>query len=152
MKNIILLTIIFAVSCQNQPSKVSEQNSSKSELKTTSNNWIQLFDGKTFSGWHQYNKSEMSPGWTIEEGAMKFSPEGKSDGRGHNIVTDNEYTNFELSIEWKISEGGNSGIFWGVKEDPKYFEAYQTGPEIQVLDNERHPDAKENPKYHQAGA
>lgn len=153
MKNIVLLAIILAVSCQNQPSKkVSEQNSSKSELKTTSNNWIQLFDGKTFSGWHQYNKSEMSPAWTIEEGAMKFSPEGESYGRGHNIVTDNEYTNFELSIEWKISEGGNSGIFWGVKEDPKYFEAYQTGPEIQVLDNERHPDAKENPKYHQAGA
>ena len=75
MKNIILLTIIFAVSCQNQPSKVSEQNSSKSELKTTSNNWIQLFDGKTFSGWHQYNKSEMSPSWTIEECTMNFSPE-----------------------------------------------------------------------------
>ena len=137
MKNIVLLAIIFAVSCQNQPSKkVSEQNSLKSELKTTSNNWIQLFDGKTFSGWHQYNKSKMSPAWTIEEGAMKFSPEVESYGRGHNIVTDNEYTNFELSIEWKISEGGNSGIFWGVKEDPKYFEAYQTGPEIQVLDNE----------------
>ena len=53
---------------------------------------------------------------------------------------------------WKISEGGNSGIFWGVFEDPKFSEAYLTGPEIQVLDNERHPDANVNGKLHQAGA
>jgi len=55
-------------------------------------------------------------------------------------------------LEWKIAEGGNSGIFWGVHEDSKFGEVYQTGPEIQVLDNERHPDAKVNGKLHQAGA
>ena len=80
---------------------------------------------------------------------MKFTPD--EDG-GKNIVTKDEYTNFKLSLEWKISEGGNSGIFWSVYEDSAYNEAYQTGPEIQVLDNERHPDAQANPKFHQAGA
>ena len=54
-------------------------------------------------------------------------------------------------MDWKISEGGNSGIFWGVNEDPKLSEAYQTGPEIQILDNEKHPDAKAGTS-HRAGA
>jgi len=70
----------------------------------------------------------------------------------HDIVTDKIYKNFELSIEWNISEGGNSGIFWGVQEGELHNKPYATGPEIQVLDNERHPDAKANPKFHQAGA
>lgn len=154
MKNIILLTGIFILACQDQPKKkITEENSTKTEFnESTKANWINLFDGKTFNGWHQYNKTEMSPAWSVEDGAMVFTPNGKKYGGGHNIVTDDDYTNFELSLEWKISEGGNSGIFWGVKEDPKYFEAYQTGPEVQVLDNDRHPDAKANPKYHQAGA
>jgi hypothetical protein len=56
-----------------------------------------------------------------------------------------------LSLECKISEGGNSGIFWGIKEDEKYSQPYETGPEIQVLDNEKHPDAK-NGTTHQAGS
>ena len=57
-----------------------------------------------------------------------------------------------LSLEWKIAEGGNSGIFWGVYEDPKFSEAYQTGPEIQVLDDERHPDAKQGNGTHVSGS
>ncbi len=80
---------------------------------------------------------------------MAFTP-GKEGGK--NIITKDKYTNFILSLEWKISERGNSGVFWGIFEDEAFPEAYQTGPEIQVLDNERHPDANANPKYHQAGA
>jgi|TARA_B110000444_G_scaffold261441_1_gene313648 hypothetical protein len=154
MKNIILLTGIFILSCQDQPKKkTTGEYSVKTEFsESNSTNWVNIFDGKTFKGWHQFNKTEMSPAWTIDDGAMVFNPIEENKSTGHNIVTDAEYTNFELSIEWKISEGGNSGIFWGVKEDLKYNEAYITGPEIQVLDNERHPDAKNNPKYHQAGA
>ena len=57
----------------------------------------------------------MSAAWTIKDGAMVL-PDGTGKGKGNDIVTDNEFTNFELSIEWKIVEGGNSGIFWGVKE------------------------------------
>lgn len=116
--------------------------------------WVSLFNGENFDGWHRYNHSEMSPAWSVEDGAMKFNPkEARTYGDGgHNIVTDQEFTNFELSIEWKISKKGNSGIFWGVRESKAYGEPYLTGPEIQVLDNDGHPDAKINPKYHQAGA
>ncbi len=111
--------------------------------------WETLFDGTSYDNWKGYLNEGMYPEWTIEDGAMAFTP-GKEGGK--NIITKNTYTDFELSLEWKISEGGNSGIFWSVFEDPKFKEAYQTGPEIQVLDNERHPDAKANPKFHQAGA
>src|SRR5690606_3501297 len=67
------------------------------------------------------------------------------------IITKEKFTNFELSLDWKISEGGNSGIMWGVQEGEKFNEPYLTGPEIQVLDNQKHPDAKNGPKR-QAGA
>ena len=111
--------------------------------------WIYLFDGTNFDKWRGYLSEGMYPEWTIEDGAMVFTPSGEG---GKNIITKDTFTDFELSLEWKISEGGNSGFFWSVYEDPKYKEAYQTGPEIQILDNERHPDALANPKYHQAGA
>ena len=97
----------------------------------------------------------MYPEWTIEDGAMVFTPpEGSKigDGSGKNIITKGEYTDFVLSLEWKIVEGGNSGIFWSVFEDSKLSEAYQTGPEIQVLDNAKHPDSFVPGGTHKAGS
>ncbi|GAB1307846.1 DUF1080 domain-containing protein [Urechidicola sp. KH5] len=111
--------------------------------------WITLFDGSNFDQWKGYLHDGMHPEWSIDGNAMKFTPGEKG---GKNIITKEKFKSFVLSLEWKISEAGNSGIFWGVFEDEKYPEAYQTGPEIQVLDNELHPDAKANPKFHQAGA
>ena len=70
----------------------------------------------------------------------------------HALVTDKIFKSFQLSIEWNISEGGNSGIFWGVQEGENLSKPYLTAPEIQIIDNERHPDAKDKPKFHQAGA
>ena len=114
--------------------------------------WEVLFDGSSFDAWKGYMSDEVSDAWKLENGAMVFyPPEDKSKGEQHNIVTKKEYNSFILSLEWKISKGGNSGIFWGVKEDPKYREPYETGPEIQVLDNKAHPDAGRG-KSHQAGA
>lgn len=102
--------------------------------------WEQLFDGKTLNGWHNYLKAgqPVSDKWKVEDGAITLTKGGAGD-----IVTDKEYGDFELEIEWKISEKGNSGIMYHVKEDPKYTATYATGPEMQVLDNERHPDAKQ---------
>lgn len=152
MKKIILFALAIAsLGCAQNSNKKMEKDENNEEIKTQ---WVNLFDGKTFDGWHQYNKQTMSKAWEVQDGAMVFNPEKsiKFGRQAHDIVTDKEYTNFELSLEWKISEKGNSGLFWGVKEDPKFHSPYLTGPEIQVLDNERHPDAFVNPKYHQAGA
>ena len=148
MKKILLIVFVsLSVACNQTPKK----KKITAEAVPAQNEWVDLFDGVSFKGWHQFNKTEMSSAWVIEDGAMVL-PDGTGSGKGNNIVTDKEYTNFELSMEWKIVEGGNSGIFWGVKEGEGYKTPYQTGPEIQVLDNERHPDSFNKPNYHQAGA
>ncbi len=69
--------------------------------------WENLFDGKTTKGWHTYLKQDVSPQWKAENGELSLTAKG-----GGDIVTDKEYENFELELEWKIAEGGNSGIFY----------------------------------------
>ena len=67
--------------------------------------WTYLFDGKTFNGWHQYNKDKMSDAWYIENGEIVLKSKNDNVSWGNDIVTDKSYTNFELSIEWKIPIG-----------------------------------------------
>jgi hypothetical protein len=143
---------LLMMSCkQNNKKETTDQTKAMAEQtqeKQTEDTWEVLFDGSNFDSWHMFNTKEpVSDAWSIEDGAMVLTP---GDNAG-NIVTDKEYTNFVLSMDWKISEGGNSGVFWGVIEDEKYHQPYQTGPEIQVLDDERHPDAKAG-LSHQSGA
>lgn len=114
--------------------------------------WKVLFDGSSFDGWKGYLRDDVPEAWKIEDGAMVFyPPSNRPEGESYNLVTREDYHSFVLSLEWRIAEGGNSGVFWGIKEDEKYNQPYETGPEIQVLDNERHPDAKAG-TTHQAGA
>ncbi len=146
----VLVALVMIVSCKvKKESIVVEEKAVEAIEEDSTEEWINLFDGSSFDNWRGYLAEGMHPEWTIEDGAMLFTP-GEDDGK--NIITKEKFTNFMLSLEWKISEGGNSGIFWGIHEDEKFKKPYNTGPEIQVLDNERHPDAKANPKYHQAGA
>ena len=122
-------------------------------ISNSDGDWVSLFDGKTLDGWHRFNRKGVKPIWTSKKGVLSFDPDLIPQGDYvHDLVTDKIFKNFQLSIEWNISEGGNSGIFWGVQEGENVNKPYSTGPEIQVLDNDRHPDAKANPKFHQAGA
>jgi hypothetical protein len=114
-----------------------------------SSDWEFLFDGSNFDQWRGYGTDEMYAEWSIDGDAMKFTP-GKEGGK--NIISKSTYENFVLSLEWKISEGGNSGIFWGVHESPEFKEAYETGPEIQVLDDAKHPDSFVAEGTHKAGS
>lgn len=106
--------------------------------------WKLLFDGETFDGWHGYLQENVPEAWKVEDGAMVLTPkaerpEGMSGG---DILTDEEFENYELSLEWKIDSCGNSGIIFNVVESEEYSRPYHTGPEMQVLDNSCHPDAK----------
>ena len=112
--------------------------------------WTYLFDGKTFNGWHQYNKDKMSDAWYIENGEIVLKSNNDNKSWGNDIVTDKSFTNFELSIEWKVPKGGNSGVFFKVNEIPEVNAPWKTGPEIQVLDNENF--CCPNTQYHQAPA
>lgn len=106
-----------------------------------------LFDGKTTKGWHTYLKKSAEPAWEVVDGTLKLNP--KAEGQG-DLVTDQEYENFELTLEWNISEGGNSGIIFGVHEDPALHNTYETGIEMQVLDNKNAEDNKKD--NHLAGS
>lgn len=99
-----------------------------------------LFNGTEESArehWRGFKKEELPDGWTIDEGSLH-----RADGGG-DIITKEKFRNFDLTLEWKVAEGGNSGIFYLVAEEGEHTQAtYTTGLEMQVLDDERHPDAK----------
>lgn len=144
----IIVLLVF-VACKQESKKSEETETVKEKVSNNESEWITLFDGSSFNNWRGYLTEEIHPEWIIENGAMAFTPGEKG---GKNIISKQKFTNFVLSLEWKISEGGNSGVFWSVYEDEKFPEAYQTGPEIQVLDNEWHPDSKVANGTHKAGS
>jgi hypothetical protein len=144
-KTLLFLALAIAFACKDKPKENQEevQEEMTEVVEEKESDWITLFDGESFDGWHMYNGGEVTEPWKLEDGAMVFyPPEERPEGASYNLVSDKEFTDFVLILDWKIVEGGNSGIFWAVKEDEKYGQPYITGPEIQVLDNERHPDAQ----------
>lgn len=115
----------------------------KNNAILTQKGWNSLFDGKSKKGWHIYRGEATGESWQVEDGILMFVPINKPGVKtGGDLTTDEEYENYHLSLEWKISEGGNSGIIFGVKEDSMFKKSYLTGMEMQVLDNNKHPDAK----------
>ncbi|MBN2448387.1 MAG: DUF1080 domain-containing protein, partial [Phycisphaerae bacterium] len=96
--------------------------------------WRLLFDGQTTNGWHGFRKQEMPAGWQAIDGCLVRA------GGGGDIVTNDEFGNFELQLEWRICAAGNSGIFFRVSEDGDA--VWSTGPEMQVLDNSEHADGR----------
>jgi len=102
-----------------------------------------LFDGKTTKGWHSYGKISAGNGWKVENGVLHFDPEaGKNDKEG-DLVTDVEFENFHLKLDWKVAPNANSGIIFYVNENlEKFKNTYNTGLEMQILDNDGHPDGK----------
>jgi len=153
---LLMSMAVFALSCKDK-TKSQDEEAQKMKVEETAmqneetqDEWADLFNGENLEGWKAYNADTITQ-WKVEDGALAFTAtEGERPG-SENLISKDEFTNFELSLEWKISEAGNSGIIWGVQEDKKFKEPYLTGPEIQVLDNQKHPDAKNGP-IRQAGA
>lgn len=98
--------------------------------------WRLLFDGETTDGWRGFKLDGMPDGWAVEDGALT-----RVTGGG-DIITIEQFDDFELSLEWKVEAGGNSGIFFHVVEADDVGYTYQSGPEFQVLDNARHADGQ----------
>ena len=148
---VLLATAITAISCKNSESENSEDSTENEEMVATgkpasNSEWKDLTTGDINDQWKGYNRDSITQ-WTLNDGTLHFTPkEGRNESE--NLITKDSYTDFELSMEWKISEGGNSGFMWAVTEDTDLGEPYLTGPEIQVLDNEKHPDGKNGPNRH----
>lgn len=107
--------------------------------KEKKDGWKLLFDGKTTSGWRNFKSDKVKDRWKVSNGELYLDKTAKEGG---DIITDKEYQDYELALEWKIDACGNSGIIFNVVEDEKFENTYHTGPEMQVLDNTCHPDAK----------
>jgi len=146
---LLLFVAVFFTSNCNAASRKKEVKKEKTALNTLTSaekaqGWLLLFNGKTNEGWRGYNKTTFPAAWSVENGALRLKGSGNGEAgavEGGDLVYGKEkFSNFNLKIEWKISEGGNSGIFYLAQEVPGK-EIWRTAPEIQVLDNERHPDA-----------
>jgi hypothetical protein len=111
--------------------------------------WTLLFDGKTTNGWHTYNRDTVSRNWKVVDGTLVMDPKAKTTRGMEDLVTNKEYENYELVLEWRISERGNSGIIFNIKEEQKFSNTYNTGLEMQVLDNISASDNKQ--ENHLAG-
>lgn len=134
-----IISIAFACllfSCGSNQTKVKSENSTTASDDT---GFTTLFDGKTTNGWHSYGKTAVGKAWKVEGGAFHLDPsvkKGYQTEEGGDLVSNDEYENFDLKLQWKISEKGNSGIIFYVNEDTsKYHETWNTGLEMQVLDN-----------------
>lgn len=114
--------------------------------------WHLLFDGKTTRGWRNYQAKETGSAWTVIDGTLHLDPsvkDGWQTAGGGDIITDEIYENYELYLEWKLAPGGNSGLIYGVVENPDYQYVWHSGPEYQMLDNPAHQDGAI--KTHRAG-
>ena len=129
--NILLILISISLSCSNQN-------------KNKSNEWINLFDGSSLDGWRAYNGDQMPPGWKIVDSVLTFNTkqilEQDYDYKGNRDIMygDEEFENFELYLEWKIPKGGNSGIYYHIKEG--YGGFADMAPEYQLLDDENYAE------------
>ncbi len=141
---LLLLTFIlntgWSVETQAQMSK--DNKLTKAEKKE---GWILMFNGKNTKDWRGFNRQDAPGVWSASEGTL-FCKAMKNDeaepGQKGYIVYNEQFSNFHLKVDWKISEGGNSGIFYlGAEEG--YPSIVNTAPEMQVLDNDRHKDAKQ---------
>ena len=108
--------------------------------------WQLLFDGESTNGWHKYGGKPVGSAWKVADGALYLDTTIKENWQikdGGDIVSDSAFENFHLKLEWKIAKDGNSGIMFYVHEDTvKYKWPWETAPEMQVLDNNGHPDSK----------
>jgi hypothetical protein len=111
----------------------------------TAAGWALLFNGTDLTGWKGYKTDAPGDAWKVEDGALALTAGGAGD-----IMTTESYGPFELSLEWKISPAGNSGIIYLVNEVDGADNTYNSGPEMQVLDNDGHADGKL--PSHRAGA
>ena len=102
---------------------------------SSNSKWTVLFDGKTVKGLRGYKQSGFPDSWEIVDGTLKTIP-----GNSMDLISEEVYKNFELELEWKVPEGGNSGIFYFATEEGDYI--WQSAPEMQVVDDKKHTDGK----------
>lgn len=127
---ILLGVFIASIPCKSQQSKSPQKG------------WENLLK-EGIVNWHIYGKSEKINCWSVENEILHFNPKEADKKVRGDLISNKDYANFHLKYEWKISKNGNSGLMFYVIDDiTKYGQPYLTGPEMQILDNNGHPDSK----------
>ncbi|HKL90551.1 MAG TPA: DUF1080 domain-containing protein [Allomuricauda sp.] len=139
-----ILALLILASCKSEKKseetdtwrtkKVAVENATHNQLLEVEKEegWELLFDGETMEGWHLYNDSQAESVWEVVDGELHSNVNDESLTAG-DLVTDQPYENYELTLDWKVSGNGNSGIFINVQELPNVPTAWQSGPEYQIL-------------------
>lgn len=139
-KRLLLLFVALIITASTLQAQTAQN---KLTAKEKADGWRLLFDGKTFNGWRGFHKKNMALGWAIEDGCIKKVPgKGELGEAGGDIITVDQFENYEFQLEWKLSSGGNSGIKYLVSESLPPTGKSGVSFEMQVLDDINHPDAK----------
>jgi hypothetical protein len=136
-------TLVAAVEGVPEYTRIEKPQVDLSTFPKGEDGFITIFDGKSLDGWRGYDKDVVPSQWIIEDEAIKFNGSGGGEAQekdGGDLMFACKFKNFELELEWKISKGGNSGIFY-LAQEIKGQPIYISSPEYQVLDNANHPDA-----------
>lgn len=104
--------------------------------------WKLLFDGKSLTGWRGFHNQQVPEGWGVADGCITKVKSGETVKTGGDLITVEQFENFEFSVEWKLEKGGNSGIKYLVSESLPPTGKSGVSFEYQVLDDDGHPDAK----------
>ncbi|MEM6285780.1 MAG: DUF1080 domain-containing protein [Bacteroidota bacterium] len=142
----LLLAGLLASGCANWIGGADGADGATPSRDAPEADWIVLFDGETLDGWTGYNRDDAPAGWSVEDGAIRFTPGVE----GGDLMVEGTYDDFELELEWKVAECGNSGIFYRGEVSPAFDVPWRTALEMQVLDDACHPDARY--PSHRAGA
>jgi hypothetical protein len=113
--------------------------------------WALLFDGSTLNGWHVFNQGNIPSAWSVDSGWLVCNPHAKNVKHG-DLVTDKVFENFDLVFSWRISKGGNSGLFVNVQERPDLVTTFSTGPEYQLLDDKNMDEEYLKNRSHKAAS
>lgn len=159
MKKIVLLNVVAALavsatlltSCGSKKEGAATVSAPAADntltAKEKKEGWVLLFNGKDLKGWHSWKRDTAAANWMVKDGQIQYDL--ANDRKGEDLLTDGSYENYELLLQWRITPGGNSGIIFNIQEEPKYSATYQTGAEMQVLDNVAASDNKK--QNHLAG-
>ncbi|MEB8347353.1 DUF1080 domain-containing protein [Flavobacteriaceae bacterium KMM 6898] len=139
MKVIMGITCLLLVVSACKHEKKQESEAVHEPVEIVINEWVSLMDS---TKWRGYNMDHLPSNWKIGDGVIECF--GKAGDMGGDIITNEQFENFELQLNWKISQGGNSGVFYNVIEDTIYHSPYQTGPEYQLLDDVGFPEPIED--------
>ncbi|MGI9532239.1 3-keto-disaccharide hydrolase [Lutimonas sp.] len=145
MKHLLAILVLctFLISCKkeakNQTEAEPQEVNQEETMTNASEEWIYLFDGVSTDGWRAYNGETLPPGWVAKDSVLTFDTElgMEQDYTGGQdiIYAKEEFDNFELYVEWKIPEGGNSGIFYHLKEGIEGAGPPDISPEYQLIDD-----------------